>query len=677
MTNAAQVAEAETAALVGEPLTMEAFDRLSGELSGVRFVKIVVDRPAGIAHFLDSARWRFHVEYVAKLLNLPRAELERTLDAVNASVYNDPNRRFYLAILSRHVRQPGTPSKTLHTPPSNGAAEVFFSLETTEADTMDAEMLRYLYAFVRENVDPSIPVVMKPANHLQEAFLRTIPTDEVPRVLAHELFSQARFVPLNPGMARGRLRMFRTGADYRNMTMPLKWSDIVVMERVPEDIPRVSGIINAAHITPLSHVNVLAHGWKIPNAIALDAFEMIDREKLDGQWVEYRIDPSNANLSLQRIEAPSLAELPAPPRQHVWIDDPETVTGSILSLEELRASDRYLYGTKAANLGELHHLLANGSHRLLGFYQVPRPPRSDLLEYLARQLGVINGDGLANAALAMLRKYVRVPRGIALPFAVQQRFLQSSWRIQQVVGKLKAVLELGADAHIDPLCLELQDLIRRTRMPAEMRHSIDAAIVHHLAGAERFVVRSSSNAEDLAGFSAAGIYESVTRVSGVETILRSIQEVWASLVSPRSVRLRQQAGISLDAVYMGVVIQQEVASKLGGVMVTTNPTSAADFRHVYINASRRGSVSSIVSGDASPLQYLYNTMEGGGRTVSLGDSDADLDDTDKALLGRLALVGRLLQSHFAANYTFADPIDVEWLAGNDELQILQVRPYSH
>ncbi|WP_394825538.1 PEP/pyruvate-binding domain-containing protein [Pendulispora albinea] len=655
-------AHVESSAWVGKSLTMDEFDRLSGSLSGIPFVKLVIDRPAGVIHFLDNAKWRFHVEYVAKLLDMPRKELERSLDAVNHSVYDDPDRRFYLAILSRHTR-------------SNGEPGTFFSLETTEADTMDAEMLRYLYGFVRQYVDPSIPLVVKPANHMQESFLREISAEEMPRVLAHELFSRARVIPLNPGMARGRLRLFRSTKEYRDTKAPLEWFDIVVMDRVPDDIPRVSGIINTAQITPLSHVNVLAHGWKIPNAIALDARERIERDGLDGHWVEYRIDPSAGDIHLQRIEVPpqlSQAELP---RTHVWIDEPEAFFGNIVGLESLRASDRYQYGTKAANLGELHHLIANGSHRLTGFYQVPRPPRANLIEYLARQLET-TPEGVSGAALQLLRKYVRIPRGIVLPFAFQQRFCESSWRIQQVIGKLKMALELTADDQVEPLCLQLQDLIRRTRMPASMRHSIDAAIVAHLAGAEKFVVRSSSNAEDLAGFSAAGIYESITRVSSVETILRSIQEVWASLVSPRSVRLRQQAGISLDAVYMGVIIQQEVSADLGGVLVTTNPTSAGDFRHVYINAARR-SVNAVVSGDAAPLQYLYNTMEGGGRTVSLGDSTSDLDDKDKTLLGRLALVGRLLQSHFASNYTFADPIDIEWMAGEDALHILQVRPYSN
>src|SRR5690606_1699972 len=133
---------------------------------------------------------------------------------------------------------------------------------------------------------------------------------------------------------------------------------------------------------------------------------------------------------------------------------------------------------------------------------------------------------------------------------------------------------------------------------------------------------SSSNAEDLAGFSAAGIYESINHVATADSIFESIKEVWASLVSPRSVRLRHEVGISLDDCYMGVIVQEEIDAQMGGVMVTTNPMNrSGDFRNVYINVSPQ-SVVNIVQGTDMPFQYLFNTVEGGGRTLSLGSSVA-------------------------------------------------------
>lgn len=639
------------AALVGERLSLSALQQLGGTLGGYSFVKVVVDRERSVIHFLNNERHSFHAIYIGEeILGVPGERVRAEIDSYNEAFYHAPDRRFLLGILARHPRM--------------------LSLETVEVDTMPAALIREFHAFVARYVDPALPLVFKPANQLQERIVREIPAAELPRVFAHELFSTAPFVALNPGTATGRLRAFRTEAEYRAAT--LEWSDIIVMDRVPDDIPRLSGIVNARHTTPLSHTNVLATGWQIPNAVQVGALAEIERRGLDGKWVEYTVDAQA--LSLREVDEP--AEASARPgwyAQRVTLEAPEAEHSPIVNLAKLRAADRYRYGTKAANLGELHHVLAHGSQRLLGFYQVPRPPRENLLPYLARLLDVPLDADLPAAARRLLDEHVRVPRGIALPFSLQRRFLESSPRIQQAIGKLKMALELDA-REIEPLCVELQGLIRSARMPGALAGEIDSALVSQLAGVRTFVVRSSSNAEDLAGFSAAGIYESLNHVTTAERIFASVKEVWASLVSVRSVRLRRQAGISLDECYMGVVIQEQVAADFGGVLVTTNPMNRADFRTVYVNVSPH--VSDVVEGSALPMQYLYSTVEGGGRTVSLGDAAADLDERAHDLLQRLAVAGRLLQGHFSPDYTFGSPVDIEWLADGDHVHVVQLRPYS-
>ena len=115
---------------------------------------------------------------------------------------------------------------------------------------------------------------------------------------------------------------------------------------------------------------------------------------------------------------------------------------------------------------------------------------------------------------------------------------------------------------------------------------------------------------------------------------------------------------------------------MGGVLVTTNPGNRkGDFRNVYINASTH-SVNSIVQGSELPHQYLFNTVEGGGQTLSLGKDQKDLSVAQKGILEKLALAGRLLQSHFSPDYTFSAPIDIEWLANSEGLFVLQLRPYA-
>lgn len=650
----------ESAALIGQRLSLPAFHQLAGVMGGYPFVKVVVERGSGLVHFINHRYFEFHADYIAEqIMKVERQVVESDIDNFNRLVYLTPERPYYLGILAYGEKD-------------NAG---FFTLETVEIDNMDAAMLQQFFAVVKQLVDPAVPIFFKPANHQQEATVTGIDPAQLPRIYSYELYASRDFVPLNTGVAQGRLRLF-TEERYKRERATIKWHDIIVMDRVPDDIPRVAGIINSRHTTPLSHTNVLACGWQVPNAVQIGILERTTAEGLDNAWVTYAVETTATTIGLTPSAPPAaLNDRPLWSLHQVSMETPEISNVPIVPLSSLRLSDRRRYGTKAASLGELHWVLDHGSARLTGYYRIPRPPRSDLLPYLAAAIGVPNDDKLHDNAWRYLRRAVTIPRGIALPFALQQEFLQANWQIQQVIGKLKMALELNVK-EVDALCLQLQLLIRSTRLSDALRDAIDAQISRYLPGAKSFVVRSSSNAEDLSDFSAAGIYESINHVTTADRIFASIREVWASLVSPRSVRLRQEVGISLDDSYMGVIIQEEVESDLGGVLVTTNPLNPhGDFRNVYINASDRSAVE-VVSGKSLPFQYLFNTVEGGGRTMAIGAADHDLDDARKSTLQRLSYCGRLLQAHFSQEYSFSTPADIEWAIAGDRIFILQLRPYA-
>ncbi|MEU5210068.1 PEP/pyruvate-binding domain-containing protein [Streptomyces sp. NPDC020742] len=651
---------------VGEPLTLPLFRALSGTLAGHPYLKVVVDRAEDTWHLLDTAVHPFHVDYIAtRILGMTPAELDARLDAFNASVYTDPGRRFLLGVLSLHAEED-----------TEGRERPFLVLETTEADTMNGPLLEEFYTFVRHRLDGRLPLLLKPANHGQEHELTVISDVRVPRILSHELFGNRTRTPLNPGEAAGRLRHFRTPEEYAAGAGQLGWSDIVAMPCLPDDVPRVAGFINTAPSTPLSHTNVLASGWGIPNAIVRDLERLIEADGLDGAWVRYEV--TDDDVSLVRLAQPPTPSAPAWHQHRIRLRTPLLADADPLPLRRLRRTDQDRYGTKAANLGELHHVLEHREADLTGYYGRPRPPRPDLYSHLAARLGVpqpASAAQLRTAAADFVAATVTAPDGIALPFALQHRFLISSPVLQQAIGKLKMALELDAVDAVDPLCLQLQHLIRQVPMPDEVTRPIIAALPDGPDTGHRLVVRSSSNAEDLPGFSAAGVYDSISTVHGAEELLDAVRQVWASLLSPRSVRLRHQAGISLDDAYMGVIIQRYAPAELGGVLVTCNPTRRSDFRNVYLNCSP-GSPETVVDGSTLPMQYLYNTVEGGGRTVALGSSREDLPATTRSGLAQLALTGRLLQSHFS-DTNVDQPLDIEWLMTDQGgFRLVQIRPYA-
>ncbi|MGW7271950.1 PEP/pyruvate-binding domain-containing protein [Streptomyces sp. NPDC054864] len=656
--------------VVGENLSLPLFRTLSGVLAGHPYLKVVVDRVENTWHLLDTAAHPFHVNYIAtRVLGMDLATLDADLDAFNASVYMDPERRFLLGVLSLHTEQD-----------PEGRERTFLVLETTEADTMHGELLAYFHEFVRSRVDGRLPVLLKPANHGQEEELAAISELLVPRILSHELFGSRTRTPLNPGEATGRLRYFRTHEEYAAAEAGLGWADIVAMPCLPDDVPRVAGFLNTAPITPLSHTNVLASGWGIPNAIVHDLEQLVEKDHLDGAWVRYRV--REGEISLERLDHEPALQAPAWHQQRIRLEPPLLEDAPVLALHRLRSTDRDRYGTKAANLGELHHVLDSRTADLTTFYGRPRPPREDLYGHLAARLGLHTPSPaeLRAGAADFVATTVGAPEGVALPFALQQHFLASSPALQQGIGKLKMALELDAGDVLDSLCLQLQHLIRNTPVPESVTRQINQALPAAAASRRRLVVRSSSNAEDLPGFSAAGVYDSVTTVHGTGELLEAVRQVWASVVSPRSVRLRHQVGISLDDTYMGVIIQEYVPASLGGVLVTCDPTRREDFRNVYLNCSP-GSPERVVDGTVMPQQYLYNTVEGGGRTVALGSGGEALSTVTRARLADLSLTGRLLQSHFSGSHSGGSevdkPLDIEWLmTERGDFRLVQIRPYA-
>ncbi|BAU81308.1 ligA protein [Streptomyces laurentii] len=652
--------------VIGENLSLPLFRTLSGVLAGHPYLKVVVDRAESTWHLLDTAVHPFHVDYIAtRVLGMDVAELDATLDEFNASVYMDRGRRFLLGVLSLH-----TDGDT------DGRERTFLVLETTEADTMHGELLEFFYSFVRERLDGRLPLLLKPANHAQEEELAAISEQRVPRILGHQLFGTRTRTPLNPGEATGRLHCFRTVEEYQAAAGGLGWSDIVAMPCLPDDVRRVAGFINTMPITPLSHTNVLASGWGIPNAIVRDLDQLVEKDGLDGAWVRYRVREDE--ITLERMEEVPELRAPAWHQQRIRLEPPLLEDAPVLSLHRLRGTDRDRYGTKAANLGELHHVLDSRTADLTAFHGRPRPPRENLYGHLAARLGLHGQPSaveLRAAAASFVAETVEAPEGVALPFSLMHRFLISSPALQQGIGKLKMALELDATDVLDSLCLQLQQLVRNTPMPDSVAQEITRACRAPLAAGGRLVVRSSSNAEDLPGFSAAGVYDSVTAVHGAGQLLDAVRQVWASLLSPRSVRLRHQVGISSDETYMGVIIQAYVPAVLGGVLVTCNPTRREDFRNVYLNCSP-GSPEQVVEGRILPQQFLYNTVEGGGRTVALGSSSEPLPAATRARLADLSLTGRLLQSHFGAPGVDS-PLDIEWLLTDQGgFRLVQIRPYA-
>ena len=65
--------------------------------------------------------------------------------------------------------------------------------------------------------------------------------------------------------------------------------DVVFYETLPNELPRVAGIIGAVPQTPLSHINLRATQDRIPTAYISDALDNPAMATLIGSYVHYRV----------------------------------------------------------------------------------------------------------------------------------------------------------------------------------------------------------------------------------------------------------------------------------------------------------------------------------------------------------------------------------------------------
>jgi phosphohistidine swiveling domain-containing protein len=192
---------------------------------------------------------------------------------------------------------------------------------------------------------------------------------------------------------------------------------------------------------------------------------------------------------------------------------------------------------------------------------------------------------------------------------------------------------------------------------------------------QRFAVRSSAAAEDLAGASYAGQYETVLDVR-LDELPDAVRRVFDSAASARVSAYRQAhpqaaaAGPSGSDVGMAVLVQVMVAAEAAGVAFTANPVSG-DRDEVVITAVR-GLGERLVSGQATGDQWIVH--DGHARRTRATEEAITADQARQ-----LATLARRVQAHFGS------PQDLEWAITTDPsdisgteggLWLLQARPMT-
>lgn len=194
-------------------------------------------------------------------------------------------------------------------------------------------------------------------------------------------------------------------------------------------------------------------------------------------------------------------------------------------------------------------------------------------------------------------------------------------------------------------------------------------------------VRSSATAEDSAGASFAGGFDTWVDVSGVDSVLAHVQECWQSLSSARAGEYARASGIDPAAIEMAVVIQRTVRATAAGVLFTISPVTG-DRSRIVIEASW-GLGLAVVGGEVTPDRWtvdkislaVLSTTPGDKRIEYLhGSAPVDVEPTrwtvpcltENQVLD-LARLGKLIERLHGA------PQDIEFAIEHGTVVLLQCR----
>jgi Pyruvate phosphate dikinase, AMP/ATP-binding domain len=477
---------------------------------------------------------------------------------------------------------------------------------------------------------PDSPMQQKVAAAVAKRGLKIITNDEVYKAAEYQAFTK--------GKAIGKLHVVPVGTAYESLNYDRH--DIVLLQESYPDITPVAGILATRFSTPLSHVNLRAGAWGIPNAGDKRAREKYG--KFDGKTVYYEVTDTHMVMRLATdAEIKELAGRIAN-AHHVDLPPADLTNRRLAMLTRMRAKDVVSYGTKAANLGEIVTANLDGVRVPPGF-GVP-------FYYYVQHMTQNHLDVKLDAILAD-------PRFKA----------DAAWRKQALEGLRKAIV----DAPIDQTTLDM--IYKRIRIKL---------------GGKGVFVRSSTNSEDLPGFNGAGLYDTQPNIVGKKALARALKEDWASLWNLRAVDEREAFGIDHHQVYFGVLIQVGVNATAAGVLVTKNLWDTTDEHGFTINA-KYGLGMRVVEGQKVPEQIIFDPTNDGTKIISRTDDPVMLVFDEHGGIKELPVppgAGVILNEErakklctmvqkFMPVFTHGQPLDVEWVLEGEDVWIVQARPY--
>lgn len=531
-----------------------ASEPLDATIPGAASAKVIVDRAdADHVHFQNSKLYKIHWDFASRFLSGNGRPAVPTLPQFNATEYYRPDRRFILGTLTYYE------------------GPKVWAYELAPYDNAGADMIALAYGQVKAACFCGDSLKFHPSSQALEAVAKKLPAG-VKIVTTDQLYAGIDYQPLNYGTSLGRL-VFTTakGLDKEYVS----FRDIVVLDAVPNDISVVSGIITQDFQTPLSHINVLSQNRGTPNMGLRGAHSDPALRALEGKWVKLTVGASAYTVSeVTQAEADAWWDAHRPAA--VGVPNMDTVT------RELRDAEKIL-DLDADNLSDA----------------------------LKKAIPAFGGKASHFAGFPhMDSAKLRYPKAFAVPVYHYLRFMRQNGFADRVDSLLADSAFKADPAKRDQALKALRDAMLAAPVDSAFAQDLSAKLDEAFPGIDRIRFRSSTNAEDLDGFTGAGLYDSKTgsKTDPADPILRAVRQVWASVWYFRAFEERSYRNIDHRAVGMALLVHSAFGTeKANGVAITANPFDREGVEPgFYINA--QVGEEPVVSPEAGVLadQFLYH-----------------------------------------------------------------------
>ncbi|MEJ6796273.1 MAG: PEP/pyruvate-binding domain-containing protein [Flavobacteriales bacterium] len=461
----------------------------------------------------------------------------------------------------------------------------------------------------------------------------------IPFIKPEEIYKNQNFQSVSKFTGKGKLRKIEL-SELSNSS--IDEDDIILINGTPLQLAGVSGIITTDLQTPLSHLSILGQNRKIPVMALKDAWDDENINSLIGKQIELTVSIDGFTIS-------------------------ETN-----GLSNSKKERKRLYLKK--NLNEKELIKAKDFNRKTANY----------CGYKAENFGILY-------QLAKKMDFSVPEAAFGIPFYYYQQHAEKS----EVIG---LIAQLENHSNPKELLSTIREKIKSTPVDSTLILNIENQL-EGMSSFNRFRFRSSTNAEDMKGFSGAGLYSSKTALTGSaivekdegKTIENALRKVWASLWKDSAYDERAYFNIQQEDVMMGILVHRSFPDEeVNGVAISKN----------LYRENNLGFVVNAQLGDSSVVQpnpaitcdqfICYPTQESGfytqNQTIEI-ITTSSLNDFNLVMTSdeiyRLANVIQGIKKYFYyrdfTSATFNEyALDFEFKLEKDsrELYLKQVRPFN-